>query len=322
MRTTFFYIIITVIYCFSAYAQQDSLKFKNPGILKPVDPKTVSPFSSDSTFNYNHIKLIQDSIAMIYLMPDSLRRSTAMDGILKTDLYKVLLQPGPNSKIRNKGFAGLERDSRAPWVIVVIILLLIYTCLLNIFLGADVKTVLQSFYSKQIMWQADKDGGLINSWAFTGLFLLFSLSLGMLLYQFTLYYNIMYNIKGFQFFVLISILIGLLLILKFVILKFLGFIFNISNVINQYITVLNLTYFNLAFVFLFAAISISTIRTHFIPALQVFILLLIGIIFLWQYLRNSLKIISDFRFQKFYLFIYLCALEFCPVIILIKALYI
>jgi hypothetical protein len=72
-------------------------------------------------------------------------------------------------------------------------------------------------------------------------------------------------------------------------------------------------------VFLCVTICFSLLAARFIPVLFIFAIGLSGIIFVWQYIRNSLNIISDFRFHKFYLFIYLCALEICPVLILIKA---
>jgi len=62
------------------------------------------------------------------------------------------------------------------------------------------------------------------------------------------------------------------------------------------------------------------LQQQYIPYLKFFTALAITVIFAWQYLRNSVNIISSFRFHKFYLFIYLCALEICPVLILIKAL--
>jgi len=263
---------------------------------------------------------MQDSIAMHYLIVDSTRNSHALDSMLKTSLYTVLLQPPAGLKKREQVQTGRPRSLHDPWMIGVVAGLLIYTCLLNLFLGNDIKSVLQSFYNRHALSQTDKEGGLINSWAFLGLFLLFSLSLGLFLYQLSQYYNISYGLSGYQVFLGFSLAISLLLALKFIVLKFLGYVFDIGSVVSEYLTVLNLTYFNLAFVLLGVAVCFSLLSGRLIPALLTFTSILAAVIFVWQYLRNCLSIISDFRFHKFYLFIYLCALEICPVLILIKAL--
>ena len=216
--------------------------------------------------------------------------------------------------------SGFVRNARAPWIITVVLGLLVFTGLLNAFLGNEIKSVLQSFYNKQAISQTDKEGGLINSWAFVGLFILFSLSLGLVLYQLTQYYNIVYSLNGFTLFMSFAAIVSLLVAFKFIILKFIGFIFQIDSLVSEYISVLNLTYFTMAFVLLCIAICFSLLANRFIPLLINITLVLTALIFLWQYLRNSINIISDFRFHKFYLFVYLCALEICPVLIIIKAL--
>jgi hypothetical protein len=140
------------------------------------------------------------------------------------------------------------------------------------------------------------------------------------LYQLTVYYNVYYNINNFQRFIMLSGLVALLFVVKFLVLKFIGFVFDINRPVSQYIAVLNMTYFNIAFVFLVVTACISLLDSRLIPVLLIITWILIGIIFAWQFLRNSVNILSEFRFHKFYLFIYLCALEICPILILIKAL--
>ena len=215
---------------------------------------------------------------------------------------------------------GQLHSYRSAWILVVLAVLLLYTGFVNVFLGADVRSVLASFYNKNALSQTDLDAGLINSWAFIALFLLFCLTLGLVVFQVTQYYQVGYSINGLQLFLVMSLGAALLLVIKFVLLKVLGFIFELGEVVTQYIAILNLTYFNIAFVLLGVDICFSLLNSHLIPALLTVTVVLIGLVFLWQYIRNSLNIISAFRFQKFYLFVYLCALEICPILVLIKAL--
>jgi hypothetical protein len=331
MRFTVFCLLFLLTTCSAVYAQHDSLATADSdqvlqkdsnSVLNSVDPKTVNPFAPDSLDIYkaSRQQLMADSIAMIYLVPDTLYSYQVETEIYNNHLLNI--SPASYSQVKQKDILmnGDHRNSREPWVIAAIISLLIYTALLNIFLSADIRNVIQSFYNKHALSQLDKEGGLINSWAFIGLFILFSLTSGLVLYQLTVYYNVYYDISGFQLFILLSVVIGLLFALKFTVLKFIGFVFDIKSLISQYIAILNLTYFSIAFVLLSVALCFCLLDSRFIPPLFFFTMGSIAIIFAWQYIRNSVNIISNFRFHKFYLFIYLCALEICPILILIKAL--
>jgi len=320
MRFTVLFFLLSVTLCCTAYAQHDSVAAKDNGVLTPVDPKTVNPFLPDSAIKSSRQRFIEDSVAMFYLIPNPARRNQVIDSMFKTDLYKLLLQPAPNFKIRAVIQTGKVRNRRDSWMIIVVIGLLIYTGLLNLFLGNDIRDVILSSFNKHALSQTDKEGGLINSWAYLGLFILFSLTMGLFLYQLSLYFNSAYSIGGFLAFLRLSVIISLLLALKFVILKLAGFIFEIGGMVSEYLAVLNLTYFNMAFVLLGVAICFSLVSSQFIPLLLTFTTVAAILVIAWQYIRNSVSIISDFRFHKFYLFVYLCALEICPVLILIKAL--
>jgi hypothetical protein len=183
-----------------------------------------------------------------------------------------------------------------------------------------VSFVWQSFYSKRVLSQAGKEEGVVSLWAFLGLFLLFCLTFSLFLYQLAAFKGVYYVVSGSRLFVLLTIGIIALFALKFVVLKLLGFVFDINKLVNEYLNILHLTYFNIAFVFLPVVICFSMLGVQYIPILLNLTIIVVIVIFLWQYLRSSVSIISTFRFHKFYLFTYLCALEICPILILIKAL--
>jgi hypothetical protein len=320
MRFIVFYFLLMVICCPLASAQPDSVPAKKDSnlIVVPVRPISIPAPDTAAMAKEKREQFVADSLAMIWLKPDSLRKSQFIKTAEKNpfdDINSFLHIPKKTDGLLH---TGVLRVYRSPWIIAIIICLLIYTALLNIFLGKDIKMVIQSFYSKQT--QLDKEGGMINSWAFIGLFILFSLTFGLVLYQLTIYYKVTLPVNGFRRFISISIFISLLFALKFFILKFIGFVFDVNKIVSEYIAILNLTYFNIAFVLLSVATCFSLISSAYVHGLLIFTLALIAIIFAWQYLRNSVNIISNIRFHKFYLFIYLCALEICPILILIKAL--
>lgn len=326
MRLTICCFFIVFFWCTTLYAQKDSTaKKKDSSITLPVHTQAayIRPDSAAIT-RENREQLVADSIGMALFRPDSLRENQFLKAMLKNPLANIdSVITGKINLIRRSDIdKGTMRVFRNQWVLITVIGLLIYTALLNIFLGNDIKRVLQSFYSKQALAQTDKEGGLINFWAFIGLFVLFSLCSGLFLYQLMTYNNVgdIGIGKDFWLFINLSVIISLLFALKFLMLKFIGFVFNAGKVVSNYIGILNLTYFNLAFVFLAVSVCFSLLSGIYIQGLLIFTMTAIAVIFAWQYLRNSVNIISNIRFHKFYLFIYLCALEICPILILIKAL--
>jgi hypothetical protein len=318
MRLTVFCFVFFLACCFRVCAQNDSSKIIRD---KSDLPQTIAPAPDSAALAAEkRAQFVADSIGMIYFRPDSLRQDQFFNKIRKGDLFDPTLFPRAAAKAKIIVKAGDLRVPRDQWIIVAIIALLIYTALLNLFMGKEIKSVVETFYNKRALPLADKEGGPIQTWAFIGLFLLFSLTSGLVLSQLSVYYRVYRAVSGLQLFITLSFIVAVLFALKFFLLKFIGFIFDINRYVSQYITILNFTYFNIAFVLLFSAICFSLLSAQFIPYLKVFTVLAIAIIFTWQYLRNSVNIISNFRFHKFYLFIYLCALEICPVLILIKAL--
>jgi Domain of unknown function (DUF4271) len=267
-------------------------------------------------------QFVSDSLSGIYIRPaDSLRHNQLIDTLFKKYLYNgygFLDIPSTSKSLLRE---GRSRETRDRWVIGIIIALLLYTAVLNRFMSKDFESVWQSFYNKRMLNQVSREDGLINSWAFLGLFLLFGLTFGLFLYQLAAYRHVFYhNFSGIQLFILLSFIIITLFAVKFLILKFVGFVFNINKLVSEYLSVLYLTYFNIAFVFLPVAVCFSLLAGQLIPYILIIALTLIVIIFIWQYLRSSVNIISNILFNKFYLFVYLCALEICPILILIKAL--
>ncbi len=307
-----------VFSCSAGYAQQDTTLYNG---YNPVQPGPMTVL--DSVVNAERLreKFLADSIAMQHVKaPDAAIRQQYVNRVLKENIYTGFQFLDIPSKSKSTVRDGKHRPERDQWVIVTIISLLIYAALLNITLNKDVKTVFQSFYSKRVLSQAGKEEGYINFWSFVGLFLLFGLTFGLLLYQLAAYNNTYYSIAGFRLFISLSVIIIALFAVKFLVLKFLGFIFDINKVVGEYISILYLTYFNVAFVFLPVAICFSLLDAKFIPYLLGVAVFLIVVIITWLYLRSSVNIISNIRFHKFYLIVYLCALEICPILILIKAL--
>ena len=323
MRWFICFLFIVVTGCTMAYAQVDTANTMPDSIQNRPRQKGPVPFlDSVAHATANREQFVSDSLAMLYIKaPSADRPNLFVDSLLKANAYKGDLYLSLSAKSKVMQGYGRTRPSRDSWVIVVIILLLLFTAALNISSSKDMGNVFQSFYNRKTTTLAGKEESPINVWTFIALFLLFGFTFGLFLYLLTTgYYKVYYTIGGFQLFITLSFVIIALFATKFLVLKLLGFVFDINKLVSEYISTLSLTYFNIAFVFLPVALCFSLIADKFIPLLLAITLLFVIVIFIWQYLRSSVSIISNFRFHKFYLFIYLCALEICPILILIKAL--
>ena len=322
MRLLAWCFLFILINCPVAFAQQDSVA-DAPKTLPShiIRSEGVSLLDSVAAAMHARKLFVADSLAMRYIhAPDSTSNTEFADSLLAHTLYKGYGFLDIHLKSKSLVKDGHVRPLRDPWIIIIIICLLLYTAILNIALNKDISYVLQSFYSKRILSQAGKEEGFVSPWAFLGLFLLFCLTCGLFLYQLAAYNGVYYIVGGSRLYISLTILIIILFALKFLVLKFLGFVFDIGRLVSEYLNILHLTYFNLAFIFLPVVLCFSMLSSLYIPALLIVTLIIIIIIFAWQYLRSSVNIISTFRFHKFYLFTYLCALEICPILILIKAL--
>jgi len=309
--------------CLQAFAQQDTTALKN-NIRTPdtIRPRHLNVIDSVAAAMATHQAFVDDSLAMLYVRyPDPNRVDQLAESILhnKNLVYQGYSFLDIQVKTKSLVKEGSTRPMRDQWIIGVIIGLLLYAGLVNLLMGNDIEIILRSFYNKRSV-QAGKEESLLNSRAFLAMFVLFGLTSGLFIYQVSAAYDKYYSISGFQLFISLAFIIVLLFALKLMVLRLIGFVFNINRIVGEYIAILYLTYFNIAFVFLPLTLCFGLLPVKFAPVILITAIVFIVIIFVWQYLRSSVNIISNFRFHKFYLFIYLCALEICPVLILIKAL--
>jgi hypothetical protein len=325
MRRFICLLVFVFAACTAVFAQQDSTAQYPDTTARQVIRvrRPLSLLDSVALAIANEERMVSDSLSKVYVsLPDTARTNLYIDSILKANAYNGnhYLDLSIKTKRSSQGY-GHVRPARDPWVLIVIVALLLFIAVLNIYSGKDMSNVFLAFYNKRSAAQAGKEDSPINTWTFIGLFLLFGFTFGIFLYLLTTgYYKVYYTISGIQLFLTLSGVIIGLFATKFLVLKFLGFVFDTNKLVSEYISALSLTYFNITFVFLPVALCFSLISDKMMPYLLVITLLLTIVIFVWQYLRSSVSIISNFRFHKFYLFVYLCALEICPILILIKAL--
>jgi hypothetical protein len=134
------------------------------------------------------------------------------------------------------------------------------------------------------------------------------------------YLEISYPAEGFELFIYLSAVVVGLFTTKIIVLRILGFLFDAKRLVREYVSVLYLSYFNAAILSLPVVIAFSLTSYRFAIIYSYIGIAMLVLIFLFQFLRAGANILSNYKFPKVYLIIYLCALEFCPLIILFKAL--
>ena len=280
-----------------------------------IENRSVYP---DST------KAIKDSLSMVWIKaPDPNRPNRFRDSLI--NLYKVenfdfkawsAKFPKKNSRFEE----GTLRPFRESWVILLVLFLVLLYAVVRFFFPTELNSITHAFYSNQVLSKLNKEETLFNSWPFVFLYLLFGLILGLYLYLSANYFGISYRVEGFILFLYLSATVIVLFTLKIIVLKLVGFLFDATRLVRDYVSVLYLSYFNAAILFLPIVIAFSLTSYRFSIIYGYLGVILLLLIFALQFLRAAENILSNYKFPKVYLIIYLCALEFCPLIILFKAL--
>ncbi|MES2875674.1 MAG: DUF4271 domain-containing protein [Bacteroidota bacterium] len=318
--------IILVLFLLNstAWAQADTTiqSVPEPRIYRPV--YRDSAYLARRQFIRDSIKHVQDSLALLWVKaPDPLRPNRFIDSLLR--LYKVenldfAAWASKFPKKVNRYDEGRLRPKGEGWIMGVVLFLVLFFAVIKFFFSKELSSIVQSFYSNQILGQINKEDNLFSSWAFVFLYLLFGLILGLYLYLTGKYLQLSYPVNGFELFLLLSALVTALFTVKIIVLRLLGFLFDIRRLVREYVSILYLSYFNSALIFLPLVIAFSLTPSRYAGIYGYAGIIMLVLIFILQFLRAGANVLSNYRFPKVYLIIYLCALEFCPLIILFKAL--
>lgn len=205
------------------------------------------------------------------------------------------------------------------WIVASIALLLVLFAILKNAFDKQLMAIIQAFFSNRVLGNINKEDNLFTSWPFLLLFVHFGFTIGLFFYLVAKNQELPFAQDGFRVFVSISVGIIGLYILKIVVLRFLGFFFNLQKPINEYVSILYLTYFNSSLLFMPLVIAFSLSPPQYGKFYMATAMVLLGIIFAFQLIRAGINILSQNRFSKVYLLLYFCTLEICPILILIKA---
>src|SRR5690606_3697887 len=214
-----------------------------------------------------------------------------------------------------------EKGSRERWVMAAIGLLLLLLGLVRVSFPNEVVSIIQAFYNDRMLLQINKEDTLYSSWSFIFLYVLFGFAMGLFIYVCNLYYYEKGSYQsGVETFLGISIFVMLLFILKIIVTRFLGVVFDVRRIVREYVSILYLSYFNAALVFLPVVLILSLVpQSQMVWIIPTALILVLGL-FIFRFVRTATSVLTNHRLSKFYLFVYLCCLEIAPVLILVKVL--
>ena len=288
--------------------------------------------TKDSTFKFNNYpavdsaerarsKLIRDSLIYTYLKPNPNRANQFTDSLLKAVLVydKYLLTQAKSVKIKKINYGFGEVIIKDPlWFLVISIILLIFFGVIKILFKKEVDLIFRAFFDNRTLGQVNKEDNVFVSWQFLFLYLNFVFSVG--LFVCLIFYKTSASASAAEFpiFLLVTLFAFVFFGLKILVLRLLGFVFKVQKLVRDYTNIIYLTYFNLLFVLLPITFCLALINLQDQYYLFWSLMILFSSIITFQYLRITFNILLNYRLSKFYLIIYLCALEICPILIFAK----
>lgn len=273
---------------------------------------------------YDSVKHVQDSLQMQWVkMPDANRPNLFLDSL--KDLYTVkngdFFTWHNQFKDRIEHFkAGTPKYGRDNWIVAVILSLLLFFAIIRVSYPNEIIVMIQGFFNNRVLTQISKEESLFNSWPFVFLYLLFGFTIGLFLYLVSTFTQLGGIAEGFNLYLIFSISIMVLFSLKIITLRFIGFLFDVPRLVREYVSILYLSYFNTALMFLPVVIIMAFSPKNLVGSFMIFGVMILAVIFFVQVLRAGTTIFKTYSLSKFYLFLYLCTLEIGPILILVKVL--
>lgn len=293
---------------------------KNTFTKAPLD----SLFLAKQQHYRDSLKQIADSLTMVWIKaPNPDRPNLFVDSLVKSyQIYNLDFQTWAKKFIKRtdqEGQGKLKKRGES-WIIFTVLLLILTFALLKNIFPKEISLIFNTFYNQKVLSQIPNGGQLFSTWSFISLNLLFGFTIGMFLFLAGRFFNSPHTVDGLKWYLMLSGLIILLFALKITVLRFLGYILEVQRIVKIYVSMLYVVYFFSAILFLPLVFSFSLTSVAKSGILLYAGMVMVALIIAYQLVRVSINMLSQSPFPKSYLFIYLCALEICPILVLIKVL--
>ncbi len=286
---------------------------EHDSMVTRIKKKSEGSSKKDSVFKSSHV-------TSTLKIPVSLNKDT--DVLIGTEKPSQLnFFSGHELKVIHKNPQPLNKTT-PDWIFPLLVVVVAAFAWLRAFYNKYFIQIVTAFFNNNLTNQIVRDENILVQRASILLNMVFSLVAALFLYFVSVHFN--WSLGGMSFglsrYIFFALAVSAVYTFKFLILKICGYLFHLDKEMATYIfnifLVNNVVGTLLIPVVLFLAFS-TMVSTALLITISVF---LIAGGFLYRIARGLSAGISSPVFSPYYLFLYLCALEIAPLIVLIKIL--
>lgn len=295
-------------------------------VLDKPKAQTQSSYSTNDSINaIKYIPYQMDTDTIFYVVVDSSQ-------IVQTDtIKKIVLSKYQDMKFNfmdstikldtrkyvNRNLIKLRKTDNHWIIFIFLFIILLYTIIRNVY-DKTLAVIFQAYWNDRAIGQFTRDDNFLKLRNTLLYFVLFTTVYGLLLKYIFNYFNITFQYKGLDEYLIICAFTGAFYLSKFILMKLSGFVFSIQKLISGYLSVLSISNFVYSIIIIPFLLFYQFVSSLFQPYLLGLMLILFCFNTIYKYLRTGSFIINNFQFPKFYLFLYLCTLELMPLLIIYK----
>ncbi len=282
---------------------------------------TSSDLSSDSIRTFKKYFFDNDSICYAIIDSSRIVRSTAIeDSVMSKYVSDSYNWKEPRIiKADATHFYKIKiRKQPSIWIFYVLLLIVIYfTFIRNVFYKS-LPVIFQAYWNDRSINQFTRDDNFFKSRNSIFYFILFSMVYATIAYFIIDYFGYSMPRKGLELYYLIITVLTIFYTAKYLLMKLIGYIFSVQRLISGYLAIISVS--NLVYAVLSIPLLIFFNYVNSEYKIYVLSIILIAFIFntVYKYLRTGAFLKNNFQFPIFYLFLYLCAFEIMPLLIIYK----
>lgn len=283
----------------------------------------------DSTLHVKHVDssvrhqyfFDNDSISYVIIDSSRIHKSNLIEELVMSryvsESYNwreprvVKAESGHFSKIKH-------RKQPSIWIFYILLLIVIYFAFIRNVFHKSFPVILQAYWNDRSINQFTRDDNFFKGRNSIFYFVLFSMVFATLVYFIIDHFAYTMPKRGLELYYLIITVLVIFYTAKYLLMKLIGYIFSVQRLISGYLAIISVS--NLAFTVIIIPFLVFF---HYINyEYKTYLLAVIMIMFVfntvYKYLRTGSFLRNNFQFPIFYLFLYLCAFEIMPLLIIYK----
>lgn len=289
----------------------------------------IDLFALDST---NHVKLIDstarhqyffdnDSISYVIIDSSRIHKSNLIEDLVMSRYVSESFNWREPRIVREESshFSKIKhRKQPSSWIFYILLAIVIYFAFIRNVFHKSFPVILQAYWNDRSINQFTRDDNFFKSRNSIFYFVLFSMVYATLIYFIIDHFAYTMPNKGLELYYLIITVLVIFYTAKYLLMKLIGYIFSVQRLISGYLAIISVS--NLVFTVIIIPFLVFF---HYISyEFKSYFLAVIMIMFVfntvYKYLRTGTFLRNNFQFPIFYLFLYLCAFEIMPLLIIYK----